>query len=301
MGEATKLSEKRGVADGPNAGANSYLNGLRPISRRWFPAAVFFTGIVLTLLAAYYASRTIQLRTRAQFETAALRTRTSIRARFEMYDALLHGTAGFIAVEKQVTRERFRKYVEQLAGEVNYPGVQAVGFAPRVPVSEKDAMVAVMRQEGEMHYRIWPETGQADFFPVAYIEPEGGRNETAIGFDMFTEPTRREAMERARDTGRSAASGKVTLIASEKQPGFVIFFPVYEGGAAPETAAERKARLQGFVFCAFRTEDLFTGILNDETMPAELEIFDGRNAEPTNLLFRSATETAGRSAVPRGV
>jgi signal transduction histidine kinase len=101
-------------------------------------------------------------------------------------------------------------------------------------------------------------------------------------------------MERARDTGKSAASGRVALIGPEKQAGFLIFFPVYAGGALPKTADDRKSQLQGFVFCAFRTEDLFTSIFEDETMRAGLEIFDGKSTEPTNLLFRVATETAGR-------
>jgi two-component system, OmpR family, sensor kinase len=294
MGEATQLSDKR--ATNASSEANPQQFGLRPMSRKWFPAAVFFTGIVLTLLAVYYASRTVQLRTRAQFETAALRVRNSIRERFEIYDAMLHGTAGFIAVEKQVTRERFRKYVERLSLEVKYPGVQGIGFAPKVPVSEKDAMVAVIRQEGELHYRIWPETTQFEFFPVAYLEPEGSRNGAALGYNMFAEPARREAMERARDTGKSAASSKLVLVQEtepQKQAGFLIYFPVYAGGSVPETIEERRARLQGFVYCAFRAGDLFTGIFKDEGMEAQLEIFDGSNTDNVNLLFRSAAEKAG--------
>ena len=298
MGEATELSDKRN-ADASTTEATHYPGALRPMSRKWFPAAVFITGIVLTLLAAYYASRAIELRARTQFETAALRGRNSIRERFEIYDAMLHGAAGFIAVEKQVTRERFRKYVERLSLEVNYPGVQGIGYAPKVPASEKDAVTGMVRQEGEPHFRIWPESARPDYFPVAYLEPRDVRNEAALGYDMFDEPARREAMERARDTGKSAASGKVTLIqetAPEKQVGFLIYFPVYDGGEVPGTIEERRSRLQGFVYCAFRAEDLFSSIFKEEALDAQLEIFDGTTRENTNLLFRSAMEQG--SALP---
>jgi CHASE1-domain containing sensor protein/nitrogen-specific signal transduction histidine kinase len=266
------------------------------MSLKWFPAAVLLTGIGLTLLAAYYASRTIQLRTRTQFETAALRARNSVRERFEIYDAVLHGAAGFIAVEKQVTRERFRKYVGRLSLEVNYPGVQGIGFAPRVGTSEKDAMVAVMREEGEQHFRIWPETTQSEFFPVAYLEPANARNEVALGYDMSSEAARREAMNRARDTGKSAASSRVTLVQEttpQKQPGFLVYFPVYAGGEIPETIEERRARLQGFVYCAFRAVDLFTSVFNEEKLGVQVEIFDATTTDETHLLFRSARDTAG--------
>jgi len=294
MGEAKQLSDKR-AAKNASAEASPHASGFRPMSRQWFPAAVFVTGIVLTLFAVYYASRTIQLRTHAQFETAAIRARNSIRERFEIYDAMLHGAAGFIAVEKQVTRERFRKYVERLSIEVKYPGVQGIGFAPKVPASERDAMVAVMRQEGEQHFRIWPDATQPEFFPVAYLEPPDSRNEAALGYDMFADPARREAMERARDTGQSAVTSKLQLvqeISPEKQAGFLIYFPVYLGGAAPQSIEERRARLQGFVYCAFRAGDFFTSLLHEEGMEAQLEIFDSTNTDNTNLLFRSVVAKA---------
>jgi len=295
MAEETPVSRERIAAEASSVNALSYPSVFHPISRRWFPGAVLLTGIGLTLLAAYYASRTIQLRTRAQFETAALRARTNIRTRFEVYNAVLHGAAGFVAVEKNFTKDRFKHYIERLGIEENYPGVQGIGFAPRVPAPEKQDLIASLSEQGEQHFHIWPETQSADFFPVAYIEPQNPRNEVAVGYDMFSEPARREAMERARDTGATAASGKVTLVQEiepSKQPGFLIYFPVYQGGLIPETVAERRARLQGYVFGVFRAGDLFLSIFGDETIGAGLEIFDGTNSDSGNLLFRSAKRSA---------
>ncbi|HWC59201.1 MAG TPA: CHASE domain-containing protein [Verrucomicrobiae bacterium] len=296
MGEETQLSGKR-TANASSVEATPGSAGLLTTSRRWFPAAVFFTGIVLTLLAAYYASRTIQLRTRAQFETTALRVRTSIRARMQVYDTLLHGTAGFITVEKQVSRERFRKYVERLDIGENYRGMKGIGFAPKVPASEKDVMVSEMRQQGEVNFRIWPETTNAVFFPVAYQEPQSVRNDGAFGYDMFADPTRREAMEHARESGKSATSGKVTSIPEiglEKQAGFLIYCPIYDGDVVPEKAADRAARLQGFVYCVFRADDLFASVFEEESPGAGLEIFDGTNTDAGSLLFRSSEENVSR-------
>jgi signal transduction histidine kinase len=295
MGEEPQRSGENSATDAASTGGFQFPHGL-PTSRRWFPAAVFFTGIALTLLAAYYASRTIQLRLRAQFETAALRARTTIRSHFDVYDTLLHGAAGFVAVEKDVTRERFQKYIERLHPEGRYPGVQGIGFAPRVPAPDKESVIGSIRQQGEPNFRIWPETERADFYPVTYIEPETAHNEAGLGFDMFSDATRRAAMERARDTGETAASAKVELMQETKQPGFLIYIPVYQGGLVPETVAERGAKLQGFVFCVFRARDLFTSMFADEALGTELEIFDGTNTDSANLLFGSAKRTG--SALP---
>jgi signal transduction histidine kinase len=291
MAEETQVSRERVSADASPAHASVYSQSSYPISRRWFPLAVLLTGLALTLLASYYASRTIQLRTRGQFESSALRARTTIRTRFEVYNTLLHGLAGFIGVEKEVTRERFKNYIERLSVEESYPGVQGIGFAPRVSAPEKDGLIALMAEQGEAHFRVWPQTERVDFYPVTYIEPQNPRNEVAVGYDMFSEPARREAMERARDTGGTAASGKVTLVQEvepAKQSGFLIYFPVYRGGIAPETIAERRDKLQGFVFAVFRAEDLFASIFGDEALGPQLEIFDGTNIDSGNLMFHSA-------------
>jgi signal transduction histidine kinase len=290
MGEETQLP-------GESAAASTEASpGLRPARppHRCFPLVVLLGGLTLTLLAAYYASRAIQLRSRAQFEAAVMRARSDIRVRFEVYETLLHGTAGFISVENEITRDRFKGYVERLRILENYPGVEAIGFAPRVPAPEKEHLAASMSEQGETHFRIWPESADADFYPVAYVEPESPRNEGMTGYDLFSESLRREAMERARDTGDTAASAKVALLEDpSRPPGFLIYCPVYRGGTVPETVAERRARLQGFAFTVFRAGDLFASIFQDENLGTALEIYDGTNTDSTNLLFRSAKNAVG--------
>ena len=272
------------------------LSRLLP-TRRWFPPAVLLAGLALTLLATYYSARTMQLRTRAQFETTALHTRDNIRASFETYNSLLHGAAGFVAVEKEVTKVMFRHFVQPLVA--NYSAVEGIGFARRVPAPDKDNFITEMRQQGEEQFHVWPETERADFYPIAYIEPHRGGNQMAIGFDLSTDPVREQAMERARDTGLPAASGKVALlpeIDSRKSSGFVIYFPVYQGGTLPDTVGERRAKLQGFVFSPFRAADLFASIFATAPSSVEMEIFDGTNTDSGNLLFQSTGSVAGAAS-----
>ena len=47
--------------------------------------------------------------------------------------------------------------------------------------------------------------------PLLSLEPFDARNRQAFGYDMYSQVTRRTAMDRARDTGDVAISGKVTL------------------------------------------------------------------------------------------
>src|SRR5215472_17195758 len=107
MGEDTQSVRKRTdeKASSAEVPANRpYFYRSLPITRRWFPPAVLLTGLLLTLLATYYAGRTIQLREHVQFETAVLRAKAAMNSQLQIYNDLLRGTAGFVAVEKDVTR-----------------------------------------------------------------------------------------------------------------------------------------------------------------------------------------------------
>src|SRR6185369_8238167 len=67
-----------------------------------------------------------------------------------------------------------------------------------------------------------------EYFPVYFVESFSGTRR-ALGFDLASEPIRREALDRARDTGRAAASDPLTLIRRrESEPSFVVLVPVYK-------------------------------------------------------------------------
>jgi CHASE1-domain containing sensor protein len=81
-----------------------------------------------------------------------------------------------------------------------------------VSPAERDAVVARQRQQGFPEFGIWPaEPPRSEYHAIGYLEPLDRRNRAAIGYDMFTEPVRRAAMEQARGTGMPTASGRVTL------------------------------------------------------------------------------------------
>jgi hypothetical protein len=74
-----------------------------------------------------------------------------------------------------------------------------------------DRHTRAVRREGFPDYAVHPGGPRDPYTAIVFVEPFSGRNLRAFGFDMFQEPVRRAAMERARDQGRAALSGKVSL------------------------------------------------------------------------------------------
>lgn len=233
------------------------------------PALVLGLGILLTIAATYFTAKIIEGKDRERFENAVQVARDDIRTRMEIYtNALLHVTALF-AASQEVEGPEFRRYVRSLAIPTQYPGILGIGFAERFgPEEVRTIELRERRTRPEFH--IFPDDPRPEMTAIIWLEPEGGRNQRAIGFDMFSEPVRRAAMERARDRGEPAASGTVTLVQEtevDPQNGFLLYVPVYEGGATPASVAERRQKLKGYVYSPFRGEDLFAGVFGSQEHP----------------------------------
>lgn len=259
--------------------------------RPWLPTGVLLAGLALTLFAGYYAWRTVHLRNRAEFDRTAQHARADINRSLQTYIAVLRGLAGFFAAETNVTHKTFSAYVERLRVGVNYPGVQGFGFSLKTTPDRLSQVRSRMMEQGFPDFQVWPDTPRDEYHTIIFLEPDTPRNRAALGYDMFSDPVRREAMEQARDTGHRTASGKVTLvqeIEGPKQPGFLIYTPVYFGGKIPPSMSERREKLHGFVYSPFRMGDLIHTVLGEEFLSTvDILIYDGGTASEQSLMFSS--------------
>jgi two-component system cell cycle sensor histidine kinase/response regulator CckA len=280
--------------------------------RRWVPWAVLAISLGLTCAAVAFVAHSGKVAAEMRFQRDARGDLGIVQRRLEVYVALLRATAAVMSAEPDVTRDEFREYVARLELSKHYPGIQGLGWSQRVDASGVPAFQASVRAEGLPQFEVWPRNPPRDtWFAIRYLEPLDRRNIAALGYDMHTEPTRRAAMDRAMRTGQPAASGKVTLVQEidpAKQPGVLIYVPVYRGGDLPGTEHLREELLTGFAYGAFRTGDLFAGVFPGEHRPSiVLAVYDGEATaenllaatgamdQPTEHIGQSTLEIAGRS------
>ena len=274
-----------------------------PNSGAAVPFLVLIGSLALTALVTFYGRRVAQTRDEARFHTAIQRTEEAIQKRVKMYVEPLRAASAFFAGNPEVTAGEFRAFFATLSPGERYPGILGIGFSKRFSAAEKESLERQMRREALPDFVVWPAAERAEYHAVLYLEPLDRRNRAAIGFDMFTEPVRRAAMERARNTAEAAASGKVTLqqdIESDAQSGFLIYLPVYRGGKAPANTAERRTNLLGLVFSPWRMGDLLDRIFNEENNPGvDFSVAIGDQSGANETLFQSALSTGERAKQSR--
>ncbi len=94
------------------------------------------------------------------------------------------------------------------------------------------------------------------YFPITYIEPFGEYSEL-LGFNMASDPAIFEVLKKSRDTGEITATPGINKRHNNKETTeFMIFSPIYQSGALPQTVEERRRALKGFVAGSFRVGEM---------------------------------------------
>ena len=234
-------------------------------------------------------SSAAQLRERATAVASALERRANANA------AYLRAGAALFATLDEVPPARFRRFVSELRLDADYGGSpDGIGWAERIDRSAIPEFNARLARDYGAGVQMHPTlaAGQQFAVPVEFLEPDSERNRRAIGFDMFSEPTRRAAMMEAQRVARPVASGQVVLMQEGpgKRRGFLIYMPVFQ--AAPDGA-----HLKGFVYSAINAEDFLASAMRSESIDdVQVKIFDG-SVSADHLLATSKPVVQGGATV----
>jgi PAS domain S-box-containing protein len=266
--------------------------------------------LIAALMATFAIWRLVALDSRQDgervFHALVNKLGTELRDAIFDYTQVMRGGAALFNSIGDVSRETWRAYVTL---EINnrYPGLQGVGFAAAVRPTEIAAHVSQVRAEGLSDYAIRPDGVRPFYAPILYPEPEEGSNRRALGYDMFSDPVRRAAMESARDTGLARLSGKVALVhenpegmAGDGAAGIVLYWPLYQPGTHVVTVDDRRAALRGWIYVLVRVDDFVRRALGRATATdnVHIEIIDGETASEAARLYDSAGVTPSTKVYP---
>lgn len=272
--------------------------------RRWVPLLILALGLASTAGACLQLKRVQHQRERERYTRAVQQTRSAIAQRIETYVTILRTTSGLFYASEDVTRSEFSRYFEQTRLTSAYPGIQGIGFSARSPDGSTAALQAMLAQAyPEKNIQLRDAGEPPEHHAIVYLEPLDAANERALGFNMFSEGTRRRAMEEARDSGEPRASGLVTLVQEPKtnfQRGFLIYMPIYGPKGDPGMIESRRRELRGFVYAAFRVGDLMGAVFAEGEPPVEYVLFDASSVDTDGLVYASPSYADHREA-PAGL
>jgi len=258
---------------------------------------VLLIALFLTILAFYYVRQNVEAEARTRFDETTHAVKTVIYRRVNRYLDAMFGARGLFLGSDPVEPEDWNGYVRALEPEARFRlnDLQSLAFATYVRPGERKTFSREAREEGMRD--LWPEPNgeRAAYFPLKFVAPSNEANRMMFGFDAYSDPTHRSAMDRARDTDSPQAT-RMTYVLTEADPGseadlalrkgLAIYLPVYQKDEPRDTVAERRQALRGFVVATFTTNELFGDAFSRRFHPAvDFEVYDSEYVATSSPLY----------------
>lgn len=232
-------------------------------SRRVAVTLTVIVAFTLTVIVSSYASHKEGAFLKTRFENDATTLISAFDKSMALHLNVLRSVQRLYLASETVNREDFKLFT---TGHLEkYHGIQALSWNPVVLAADRKAYERDMQMEGFQSLSITELDGNKkravarehpEYVPVSFIEPMAG-NEKALGYDVYSDPIRKEAINRARDTGDIAATAPIRLVQEDaEQLGVLAFMPIYQKGAPTETVEARRSNIKGYAVAVFLGQNI---------------------------------------------
>ena len=269
-------------------------NMLKLVSRRfknWVPAGV---AIVVSLCIAVFVWNQRQERLRndlqADFSYESREVAIRLQDRMTAYKQVLRGVRSSLASVGVPGRDEWTAYVRNLFLEVDFPGVQGIGYAPNLPLDELKEHERRMQNHGYPGYSVALQaSGFENAAPIARLAPETDENKALIGADLMGFPSVAAVLNASAALANTRLSPAFLL---GKQPAQHVFLvqPIY---SPKEVANDQNKKLPtamprarpGWTFAVFETRRLLQSTLGVLPDSLRLQVFVDANMDPEHLIY----------------
>ena len=282
------------------------------LKRRWLPfsAVLAVTAVISLSTAVFLALWKLENQTaKASFDIVAQERFDALQTNVTLTLNSLVSLGAFFDGSVKVERQEFARFAQDILARDK--AIQALEWVPRTPNRLRAERENSAHHDGFTSFAITERLSQGalvragkrqEYFPVLFVEPLQG-NEKAVGFDLASDPVRNASLRSSAAGGDLVATSRVKLVQEVgDQYGFLVFRPVFRGGALPRSAKDRQERLLGFALAVFRVGDIVqkTGGVAQAASGLHVVIFDAGAKPEERLLYPKSARFDGVEDLPQG-
>ena len=190
--------------------------------------------------------------------------------------------------------ESFRRYIEELHDADQLPkGILGLGYARFVPQGDKASVEANLTATYGQAVRIRPAGTRAGYAPITALQPMNQSNSQAIGFDLLSEPIRRQALIEATQSGNPVLTARLELVQNSRgdySPGAILYTRIRRNlQALRPSPTDPFQNVVGWASSPIRIEDLMQATLREINNPnlqgSTVLLFDGQRPSRFGRLY----------------
>lgn len=256
----------------------------------YFPPAVIFLVLFFGVLLAWQnAHAALEQSIKTAAEARATSSDQALREHFLTYDQILRGAVGLFEGSESVTMQEWQRTVQSFKSGQRLPDLLSMGFIKVFTTDQVPAVTSYMEGQGVPDFKVTPANPpRNEFASLLYITPLSGAENLPYGYDVYTNPVRKETMLRASDGDTIAMTPPLPhLLAYKDQPahakGFTMYAPLYSRGLPTSTKAQRQAAVQGYIYASFNTNSFFESLMPASTKDAGLQVTAKANGGTAKL------------------
>lgn len=211
---------------------------------------------------------------------------------------VLQGIRDLLYASQDVSAREFRQFTRDSLER--FGSLQALSWNTSLTYDELPEFLAQRRaQPGGADFQATERNSEGQLRPVrpgrdqyvvvTYIEPLAD-NRQALGFDIASNPARKQTIDRAQATGLISATPPIDLVQSggDTQKGMLVLNPVYRASRTPITQEQRLARIRGFSVGVYEIGEMVDEVFTSEVDPAK---WDSVNIELVDVTDPAAPVT----------
>lgn len=246
------------------------------------PLLALLLCIAFTAISFYVTYQISEEDTEARFRRAGMNVANGFEEKLRLYANTGVAARHLFQIYPDLTEKEFSEFIRGMDWGSQLEGVQSFGFAEKITSKDKTAPSRV---------GAWPQTSNPVKLPIKYMERLAISGPSILGFDLYSHPMRRLAIDRAIELGEPVASGRlqpVMITPGSSETSFSIYTPVFHSGKPLKTKAQKEAALKGIIFVGLRSSNFFDRMARDfkaQYPSLGIEFFSGEEANNEHLLY----------------
>ncbi|MDT7829019.1 CHASE domain-containing protein [Pricia sp. S334] len=252
-------------------------------------AAVKVLGTALSIFIFYSINKTYQDRNKATVENAVAKAELKLGEELNKINLVIESMAFYYENTSEVSQTLFERFTNPFLRELN--GIRALEWAPRIEDSTEDDFerLTVITKTNTLDSLV-VSTARGVHYPIQVLNPLT-YSQKAIGYDLYSDDTRRKAIDRAIRTEKVALTGPITLILNDNDVPGVLALKSVSDTISNQT--------KGVVAAVYRMDDLIGNTLASELNVLDICIHD--ETSDVELLYSSFGDTTPEALANRSI